>query len=303
MYIVNRLAQSPHMSLDGEPTAAPHCGAFCGRKSVVTDLIVHAHGARLSWKLSRRSNKRPTGACRWLARPSTRPRSEYVMPTAAGIRYGARRIRYRCRASVGLCEASYPVRTPRRRCPQQSLPARPEPRVVHQPLPRRAVAYNACDRCASSARPASVRIASHNAQRQLLPALRAFGKTLARRHRRDIKMNRPKSYARLQKEAEEGNERLPENHGYGGSKVSARPATRARVQVEEHEDEALRKEDEKSLHAMGLDANKLREIRSQYGSEEQGGAERMADARPAHRKRSPLQDADRSRTAAPPQGG
>ena len=54
-------------------------------------------------------------------------------------------------------------------------------------------------------------------------------------------MNRPKSYARLQKEAEEGNERLPENHGYGGSKVSARPAKRARVQVEEHEDEALRK--------------------------------------------------------------
>ena len=87
-------------------------------------------------------------------------------------------------------------------------------------------------------------------------------------------MNRPKSYARLQKEAEEGNERLPENHGYGGSKVSTRPAKRARVQVEEHEDEALRKEDEKSLHAMGLDANKLREIRSQYGSEERGGAER-----------------------------
>ena len=56
-------------------------------------------------------------------------------------------------------------------------------------------------------------------------------------------MNRPKSYARLQKEAEEGNERLPENHGYGGSKVSARPAKRARVQVEEHEDEALRKEE------------------------------------------------------------
>ena len=108
-------------------------------------------------------------------------------------------------------------------------------------------------------------------------------------------MNRPKSYARLQKEAEEGNERLPENHGYGGSKVSARPAKRARIQVEEHEDIALRKEDEKSLHAMGLDANKLREIRSQYGSEERGGAERIADARPAHRKRSatrcrPLQD-------------
>ena len=39
-------------------------------------------------------------------------------------------------------------------------------------------------------------------------------------------MNRPKSYARLQKEAEEGNERLPENHGYGGAKVSARPAKR-----------------------------------------------------------------------------
>jgi len=108
-------------------------------------------------------------------------------------------------------------------------------------------------------------------------------------------MNRPKSYARLQKEAEEGNERLPENHGYGGKAVSTRPAKRARVQVEEHEDEALRKEDEKSLHAMGLDANKLREIRSQYGSEERGGAERIADARPAHRKRSatrcrPLQD-------------
>ena len=108
-------------------------------------------------------------------------------------------------------------------------------------------------------------------------------------------MNRPKSYARLQKESEEGGEKLPANHGYGGKSVSARPLKRARVQVEEYEDAALRKEDDKSLHAMGLDANTLREIRDQYGSESRGGPERAEISRPAHRKRSstrcrPLQD-------------
>ena len=108
-------------------------------------------------------------------------------------------------------------------------------------------------------------------------------------------MNRPKSYARLQKESEEGGEPLPANHGYGGSRVSARPLKRARVQVEEYEDAALRKEDDKSLHAMGLDATTLREIRDQYGSESRGGPERAEISRPAHRKRSstrcrPLQD-------------
>ena len=64
-------------------------------------------------------------------------------------------------------------------------------------------------------------------------------------------MNRPKSYARLQKEAEEGNERLPENHGYGGSKVSARPAKRARVQVEEHEDATIRSWGHESANVGG----------------------------------------------------
>ena len=54
--------------------------------------------------------------------------------------------------------------------------------------------------------------------------------------------------------------------------------------------EALRKEDEKSLHAMGLDANKLREIRSQYGSEERRRTTRMKPTRDP-RIGSPLQDA------------
>ena len=70
------------------------------------------------------------------------------------------------------------------------------------------------------------------------------------------------------------------------------------MQVQDYEDEALRREDAKSLHAMGLDAGKLKELRANYGSEERGGPERIADARPAHRKRSstrcrPLTDGGR----------
>jgi len=92
------------------------------------------------------------------------------------------------------------------------------------------------------------------------------------------------SYARMQHElAEARMGKLPESHGYGGSAVSARPAKRARKQIEDFEEDT---KDRSDLASMGLSSQKLRELRSQYGSEATGGPTRLADVRPEHRKRS-----------------
>jgi len=108
---------------------------------------------------------------------------------------------------------------------------------------------------------------------------------------------------RRERELEEGGRKRPESYGYGGAAVSARPIKRARQQVEACEDESLREQEKETLHGMGLitaspstrvpqvrraglDAAKLKEIRSLYGNQDRGGAARIENAQGAHRRRS-----------------
>ena len=93
------------------------------------------------------------------------------------------------------------------------------------------------------------------------------------------------AWYRQQRELEEGGKRLAESAGYGGASVYEAPKKRARRQIEGFEEETCR--DERSdLASMGLDAGKLKELRSQYGNESMGGLARLDDITPSHRKRS-----------------